>query len=77
MPNELHPAAFVEEPLQDDRVLRGKGPQRGEPGPEIAHDHVGGVLVDPTFLLQPAAGAVRVAGQEMVSHLHPKIRDFL
>ncbi len=58
--DELHPAGFVKEPLQDDGVHGRQRPERGQPGPQVADDGVGRGLADPAFGLKPAASLRRL-----------------
>jgi hypothetical protein len=68
VPHKLHPPAFVEEPLEDQLVFRGDHAQSDEPGPQIAHDRVGGGPVDAAFLLQPLPRAVGILSLEPFGH---------
>ncbi len=53
VPDQLHPAAVVEEPFQHDGVHVGEHPELGQPGAQVGRDRVRGGLVDPALGLQP------------------------
>jgi hypothetical protein len=54
--DQLHPAALVEEPLQDDRVRGRQRAERGQPGQQVADDDLHRGLADAALGLEPAAG---------------------
>ena len=56
MDNQLHPAAFVEEALGDDRVLRGDIPQYRAALQDVFDRLLGGGIVESAFLLKPPDG---------------------
>src|SRR5580765_6075345 len=54
--DELHAARFVEESLQDDRVLRRQHAKRGEAVREVCDGLVRGGERNPCFLSEPRNG---------------------
>ena len=62
MPHELHPTGVVEEPLQDDGLLRREHAQRGQGRPQVPDDGVRRGAVDRAFPFEPRARCLRVIG---------------
>ena len=54
--DQLHPAAFVEEALGDDGVLRGHGAQHGAALQDVFDRLLGAGIVEPAFFFQPGDG---------------------
>jgi hypothetical protein len=57
--HQLHPTAFVEEPLRDDRGLRGNGSEHRPAGNNVLDSLLGPGTIQPAFCLQPANGLSR------------------
>src|SRR5205807_7638788 len=75
VPDELHPAALVGEPLENDRLLSGKDAEGRKTGTEVADDGVGGGPVDPALVLQPSTGAVGIPLLQEMAHLGAQVGD--
>ncbi len=84
VPDQLHPAGLVEEPLEHDRVHGGQHTELSERGAEVRHDGLGGRGADAALGLQPAdcRGLVDYlvacpVGCQLVSDRGPERADLL
>ena len=54
--DQLHPAAFIEKPLCDDRLLRRHGSQDRDSGCDVVGSLFRATLIERAFTLDPADG---------------------
>src|SRR5215510_13537830 len=76
MRHQLHSAAFIEESLRDNRLLRRYGTKHGLACQHILDNLLGTTLIQCTFLLEPAKycalGAERISGRHPIIDIAPK-----
>src|SRR5262249_57275844 len=72
VPQELHPAGVVKEPLEDDSSSGGKDSKRAQACTEVADDGVRCGPVDPALRLEPDPSTVPVIAFQPLADLSPK-----